>query len=274
VNTRSLYLRLFNRDLPLSNLTLCPLIDFANHTTSADTHLGAFPQIHLVNEARPSNLNKFLAPGAAHDMVFMSPPDRELNEGEEVFLRYGGHCNRTLFVEYGFVDEHGDPSFAEVNVDDLMDAMFRNSGEFEACRDVLKREGYTEKWCLYLSPAPPHPSFTLISTLRLLNSWAEEKGALEVSFTHVLAGQLSDRVEALVRQNLERLCQTVVERSKAALKCLREAEERLEGFSSKNTPLWSSWAGGNVKELWLEESKVARAVLSSIESVVEISDFP
>lgn len=78
-------------------------------------------------------------------MAFVSLPDRELNEGEEVFLRYGGHCNRALFVEYGFVDEQGDPSISEVNVEDLMDTLFRDAGEFgEACRDVLKREGYTE----------------------------------------------------------------------------------------------------------------------------------
>jgi len=272
VNTRSLYLRLFNRDLPLSNLTLCPLIDFANHTTSVDGRLGAFPQIRPVNEARPSNLNKFLAPGATHDMVFVSPPDRELNEGEEMFLRYGGHCNRTLFVEYGFVDEHRDPSTAEVNVHDLMDAMFCNAGEFgETCRDILRREGYAKNWCLYLSPAPPHPSYTLITALRLLNSRGDEKkGGLEASWTAVVADHLSDRVEALVCQDVKHLCQSVVERSDAALTRLKGGE----GVSCTRAPPWSSWAVRNVKELWLEENNVARAVLSSLESGVKISDFP
>ncbi|KLO18588.1 SET domain-containing protein [Schizopora paradoxa] len=274
VNTRCLYIRLFNHDYPLTNLTLCPLIDFANHTTSQDTRPGAFPQIRCTNEARLGGSNNFLAPGATHDMAFVSHPDRELIEGEEVFLRYGGHCNRALFVEYGFVDEHGEPSISEVNVEDLMDALFRDAGEVgDACRDVLQREGYTKNLCLFLSPSPPHPSYTVISALRLLASRLSGRGeTLQASWAAVLAGRPPDGVDVSVRQSLERLCQTIAERSKRALDHLKEKEQQSHG--TLDAPPWSSWAVRNVRKLWDEEDKVACAVLGSLQGGVQISDFP
>lgn len=43
--------------------------------------------------------------------------ERLVRPGEELFLRYGDHCNRILFAEYGFVDKQAP---AEVHVLDIV----------------------------------------------------------------------------------------------------------------------------------------------------------
>ena len=77
-------------------------------------------------------------------MFFASPSDRSLNAGEELFLRYGGHSNRTLFGEYGFVDKHADPCTIEIDVRDLVNDLIDRLGEAgKECREILERHGQT-----------------------------------------------------------------------------------------------------------------------------------
>lgn len=61
-------------------------------------------------------------------------------------LRYGGHANRVLFVEYGFVnapigDGEGE---GEVDVQDLVEDVFREGdvGVAKLMKGVLEDEGY------------------------------------------------------------------------------------------------------------------------------------
>ena len=68
---------------------------------------------------------------------------------QELFLTYGAHPNRTLFVEYGFVNEVEDADLVsgnyagEVNLDDIVEDMFSRRGAVGAwMKYVLERQGY------------------------------------------------------------------------------------------------------------------------------------
>jgi hypothetical protein len=76
---------------------MCPILDFANHTSNLP---------HTYPE--PSRAEIWDQPPSAafgDDFVLLSPRDKTLNPGEQVFLKYGAHSNRMLFTEYGFTDE-------------------------------------------------------------------------------------------------------------------------------------------------------------------------
>lgn len=137
VNTRCLYLRVFSKHLPLSNLTLCPIIDFANHSSSS-----TYPQMRpekVATDIWTDHSNPVVRP---HDFVFISP-DRQMGCGEELFLKYGSHSSRTLFTEYGFVDESADASGGEVEVSDCLDGILNGKRAEDHIRRLLDEEGYS-----------------------------------------------------------------------------------------------------------------------------------
>ena len=85
----------------------------------------------------------------AGDMTLMSPAELNVEENEEMHLIYGGHSNKTLFVEYGFVIRFSAEAlckgqfFGEVDVHDLVKDLFRQREETgERMRDILVKEGY------------------------------------------------------------------------------------------------------------------------------------
>lgn len=140
MNTRCLYLRLFSSDLhlPLSNLTLCPIVDFANHTASF-----SLPQIY------PRDISSIVFADDQH-FSFISP-SCNTRAGEELYLRYGGHCNRTLFTEYGFVDDDADARDCEVDVSDIVETLLRSTARFgDEMRRTLEKEGYLRYSRAYL----------------------------------------------------------------------------------------------------------------------------
>lgn len=106
---------------------MCPLIDLANHSASNDVLLMK-PKKH---EPRPGKQ-------LPTDFIFMLP-ERSLLKEEEVFLRYGEHCNRLLFAEYGFVDEHAGK---EVNVLDVIKQLLAQKKQTSTYLDILEEEGY------------------------------------------------------------------------------------------------------------------------------------
>jgi len=69
---------------------MCPILDFANHTNNPEPC-----KAELYDQAFPR--------ASGDDLVLLSPKDKSIYPGEEVFLKYGAHSNRTLFTEYGFV---------------------------------------------------------------------------------------------------------------------------------------------------------------------------
>ena len=122
----------------MSNLTLSPLVDFANHPSSAGSLLLQPPAPSRVFAKSTYSIN------AERDkFVFQSP--REFTPvGEEVYLKYGDHSNVTLFTEYGFVDnrEHSD---GEVDVSDLAHELIRGMGEDgERVKHFIEDQGCSE----------------------------------------------------------------------------------------------------------------------------------
>lgn len=130
VNTRCLYHRIKESISHTDNISLCPLLDFANHSSSP----------HVM---RPADSHKQKAPPGdipnKYSLSFLSPSDRPIEPDEEIFLRYGDHSNKTLFVEYGFVLE--DHKFPEVDIQDIVEKKFLSSPR-SILRELLEREAY------------------------------------------------------------------------------------------------------------------------------------
>ena len=83
--------------------------------------------------------------------MLLSPGDRATDGGCELFLKYGAHANRTLFVEYGFVnaldtldrnDSEGGELW-EVDAQDVVEKLFADRGSVgEQMKATLEDEGY------------------------------------------------------------------------------------------------------------------------------------
>lgn len=211
VNTRCLYHQLKPPKSHPDNISLCPLLDTANHS-------------FLPHVFRPTDNNK-------GSLSFISPPDRPIEPNEELFLKYGNHANRTLFAEYGFVVENH--PFPEVDTQDILEPMLLSH------RDTLEREGYWGRWTMHLNPAPAHPSYRLLTALRLYHSPNEK------DWVAMIRGErenISQKNEMACRQFLACLCEQIIKRCD----CRREKGTR-EG-----------------ELLWAEERETAMGVLESI----------
>jgi hypothetical protein len=84
------------------------------------------------------------------DFTLMSPRTQSLSAGDEIFLRYGTHPNRKLFVEYGFVNIPGSceaqdkvPKDGQVDLRDLvLEALGRRDDVGAWMQNVLEEHGY------------------------------------------------------------------------------------------------------------------------------------
>ncbi|EJD44044.1 hypothetical protein AURDEDRAFT_166763 [Auricularia subglabra TFB-10046 SS5] len=196
VNTRSIYYGFSPSPVSTYNVTLCPLLDFANHPTDDMSNSG-------------SSVPTFHAPAA-------------LAPGDEAFLNYGGHPDTTLFAEYGFVT--GADARAQVDVGPELEPLF--AGE-PAKRELLERHDYWGEWTLHLAPLA-HPSYRTMTALRLLaveflpGGDPEQSTGFKRWLDTVNGAQdfMPEPLELAARQTLETLCQNI----------LKEAEERLSHF--------------------------------------------
>ncbi|OCH95546.1 SET domain-containing protein [Obba rivulosa] len=268
VNTRCIYYRM--RPRPKSdpdNMTLCPILDFANHHWE---HTQILPIIDSDIWAVPPGRK------VGDDFQFLSTADCVIEEGQELFLQYGHHSNRTLMTEYGFVNRVSAETMAsgqfsgEVDVQDIVEALFfhRNGSLRDLLRTVLEDEGYWGDWTLHSSPLPAHPSYRLISALRLyhaLEDWhATELDDSEPTdvinkWRDVVNGQamlISDSNETQWRGTVLDICESVGERARRGLQQCEEVKPENVG--------WWRWAVGNIGCLWREELEVAQAVGHSI----------
>ncbi|KZP12004.1 SET domain-containing protein [Athelia psychrophila] len=268
VNTRCIYYQVHASRSSPDNLTMCPILDFANHT-STSRHMSPVPIDFRSLSTLPRGSPK------KGQLVFVSPREA-IEEGEEIFLCYGAHANRTLFVEYGFVNdipigaEHSDEYNGEVDVQDIVERLFTEAGpQGMWLKGVLEDNAYWGDWTLHASPRPAYPSFRLIAALRLYHLTLSVESTPESTrvgqfiepWQDTLLGRkhtISDENEAAWRATLYDICQEVGERAKCAL-------ERLEsGLEGGNASSWSLWMKKNICALWTEEQIVAAAVAASV----------
>ncbi|GJE95126.1 SET domain-containing protein [Phanerochaete sordida] len=277
VNTRCIYYQLDSATSAPENMTLCPILDFANHRPN-NTHIVAVQPTSLFPPT-PGSLGKGRH-GLGGDYIFMSSSETPVHKDEELFLRYGSHSNRMLLVEYGFGNlwdegECRDGKFGgEVDVQDMVEKLFAARGAVgRALKEVLETEGYWGDWTMHSQPVPAHPSYRLISALRLSQLAVDEsegeafERALE-RWRAVLWGQeeqVSAENEQAWRDALLLMCERIAETATSGMAAVRERlpRERASGAG------WTGWMLGNIERLWREEYEVAEAVASSVRGGVE-----
>lgn len=139
VNTRCVYYRVRKARSDPDNISLCPVLDFANHTASGP-HMISMPS---------NNVQEIYSWMKSGDITLVSPAGQNTGKNEEMYLVYGGHPNRTLFVEYGFIVHFSMEAlvngqfFGEVEVQSLVESLFRQRGKVgKWMKDILIREGY------------------------------------------------------------------------------------------------------------------------------------
>ncbi|KAJ7046763.1 hypothetical protein C8F04DRAFT_1061658 [Mycena alexandri] len=229
VNTRCIYHRLKSTRSHPDNLTLCPILDFGNHTVAGPCMTPRLSDAERSNTAPIPRLG---------DPLTLLSPDTPTKPGEELYLTYGAHPNRTLFVEYGFVVPcTSDDSRAEVEVQDLVEPLF-DTDDGAVKRKMLQDCGYWGDWTLDGSPAV---SYRLITALRLLHvSLVDSNGALQ-RWQDTLTGlrdTISEVNEAAWKETVVEVCAALVQRA--------------------NTR--RSSVPGDVSILWAEELQVASRV--------------
>ncbi|KAF9532962.1 hypothetical protein CPB83DRAFT_846676 [Crepidotus variabilis] len=275
VNTRCIYHRLAKTRSHPDNMTLCPILDFANHTPKEPYTYPRASQAELWNTG-PSR--KF-----GENFILQSPASCIVPPGTELFLRYGMHANSTLFTEYGFVNmvKWSDPAQdisaeTESQVDSSVEKLFEERGPIGSwMKNVLLDEGYWGDWTMHTIPAPAHPSYRLITALRLYHILPTNTEALPSQHradqllngwrNTTLGNQdvISTLNENLWRDTLLRLCEGNI-RNAEGRSCLKAVfEETDEGNFG-----WHSAAVKTIQLLWQEELHVAKAVMKSLQENV------
>ncbi|KAF5365607.1 hypothetical protein D9758_003298 [Tetrapyrgos nigripes] len=265
VNTRCIFLQLKKARSDPDNLTLCPILDFANHTCQR-------PQIDVEpNKEKHEN-------GAVFSVL--SPRNMSVSADEEIFLTYGAHCNRNLFVEYGFVlhplSESWDNCVVEVEVDDIVEELFRQKGSVGTwMMEILRTENYwrwvrisddghtltsiARDWTIHSNSESIYPSFRLVTCLRLYNLLpcgsvpANGEESLQ-SWRRTVIGtqhEISTENEFAWKETLRKICCSIIHRAETWMK-------------------HSEQVGSDVMTLWKEELYVARYILKRIRNGEEL----
>ena len=139
VNTRCIFYRIQPKLSDPDNFTLCPVLDLANHS-SGRTHI--FPVVD-------SEVWGEVAKKPPKYFVFYGPSEEPVQQGQQLYLRYGAHSNAFLFTEYGFVNEVIDDAITnntyagEVDVQELVEGVFAEKGSLGIrLKEILMDEGY------------------------------------------------------------------------------------------------------------------------------------
>lgn len=136
-------------------MTLCPILDFANHTTKPP-YTTPEPTRAELWDTGPSSSKKF------GDKFVLLSPSNVTGPTEELYLRYGLHSSATLFSEYGFVShldfaEQSDETLGgQLDLGGVIEDLFARRGVVGSwMKDVLVEEGYWgwakfPHFCVYL----------------------------------------------------------------------------------------------------------------------------
>lgn len=116
---------------------MSPIVDLANHSVSETPTPYLFPA-----DVSSSKATHYSLP---------APEGRKMEQGEEIFLRYGAHPEGFLMAEYGFAsgswegkDGEGRNEWDEVGLDGEVETLFGTLPEVEGVkkREILEKEGY------------------------------------------------------------------------------------------------------------------------------------
>ncbi|KAG8756245.1 hypothetical protein FRC14_003260 [Serendipita sp. 396] len=238
VNTRSLYYGCKRSRSHQDNITMCPLLDFANHS------LGA------------TNFNTSEFRRAGHPIPTMIAPKNGLRSEEQVYLLYGFHSNQTLFVEYGFTASISPP---ELSIDSRVVTRFGKTEGGAEKRALLEARGYWGDWTLHADPTPAHPSYRLIPALRLLHVSLQDQSALQ-------------RWEATVNGELDEISPQNSERMRNTLKelCLELQEEAAAHLSPLDALIEEGFSMASIQQLWLEQHDICTAIVQNISDGIEL----
>ncbi|KAF8761564.1 Oxidoreductase family, C-terminal alpha/beta domain [Rhizoctonia solani] len=218
VNTRCLYHGLGFAQ-PSDNVTMCPILDFANHTS--------------IDSLSITQDEFALGDG----MAFSTPGP--IKNGDQVYLRYGGHSNAFLFSEYGFVLPLG------------------LQGAYNQCLTLTDTHS---DWTFHVQDGEARPSYRVIIALRLLhvsiNSEDDSNHELQLWEDSImgLVDNVSEENELKVRQSVIDLCKTIVERSKTKISYVRSQVADREASG----PVEWLHVLDMIEQLWEEEYYVAK----------------
>ncbi|KIK59906.1 hypothetical protein GYMLUDRAFT_261879 [Collybiopsis luxurians FD-317 M1] len=251
VNTRCIYYQVKNSPSDPDNLTLCPILDFANHTS----HL---PCMNPLSAGRTSvtNVDRGLS---------VLSPDTSVDAESELYLKYGSHCNRVLFAEYGFVLDPAsipeDQRVLEVKVDDLVQDYISKKGESGLwMKEILETENYWLDWTMHFASGSAFLSYRLITVLRLISIFPSgplppQSETMLRPWKEIVLGQreqLSSEHECAWRNLLRQICSAIIERASRAL-----TEAAVRSHES-------------IVVLWEEERFIASQILVLVENGGEL----
>ncbi|KAF9264698.1 hypothetical protein L218DRAFT_998207 [Marasmius fiardii PR-910] len=193
--------------------------------------------------------------------VLHAPAEIATQANAEVYLKYGSHCNRVLFVEYGFAlrrSETEQPP-CEVEVDDLVEPMFEKQGKIgQWAKDILQAHNYWKDYTLHVA----YPSFRLVTALRLYAMVLARQEVIADTdrderflspWLATIAGH-SDTVSREVESQwltilVEKICQPIIARANIGLMKLNEREgPGVEGL----------------EVLWEEELYIAQCICEKV----------
>ncbi|KAH7344599.1 hypothetical protein B0J17DRAFT_636045 [Rhizoctonia solani] len=245
VNTRCLYHSL-DYVQSSDNVTMCPILDFANHT----------PMVSL------SITQDEFALGDGMAFSTSGP----VNEGDQIYLRYGGHSSAFLFSEYGFVLHPGRKDThmidGEIVVDFDVEELLRGAKDFKLKEELLKDRNYWGDWTLHAEGGYGRPSYRVIPALRLLhisidpeNDTNHELKLWEDSILG-LTENVSKENESMVRESLITLCERIVRRSTVNISQMRS---RMVNDEAIRPTEWLQVLS-MIERLWEEEYEVAESV--------------
>ncbi|KAF8163286.1 hypothetical protein B0H34DRAFT_694841 [Crassisporium funariophilum] len=266
VNTRCVYHRIAKSRSDPDNMTLCPILDFANHTANPPY---TFPQPSPgeIWNSGPSIKKKLGDP-----FILLSPSTSSISIDQELFLRYGTHSNSTLFAEYGFVNmSPSDGTEGEVEMDALVEALFDQKGATGLwMKEVLVQEGYWGDWTMHSTPAQAFPSYRLITALRIFHLVAntdtvpeDSESLLEIWRDTTLGkrGIISEENERLWRATSMRLCGSLIEEAEKGITTIRDNDIYI---GLEDTNAWLGSVRLFIEILHREGIEVAKAVEGSL----------
>ncbi|KAF9477385.1 SET domain-containing protein [Pholiota conissans] len=273
VNTRCVYHRLMKSRSDPDNMTLCPILDFANHAENPPYCIPLPTKSEIWNTG-PLGKGKF-----GEKFVLLSPSPSTTSAGSEIYLRYGPHSNATLFSEYGFVLPHDTTGFGEdgyigeFELLEPVEALFKERGVVGVwMKEILVAEGYWGDWTLYSTPAPAHPSYRLITALRLYHLIPLSTNAIPLNSEQLLdqwrnttlgkQDKISEENETFWRGTLLALCWNVIQNGKAGI----ERVQKVDGGHPSSTTFLLASAKASIESLWREEVTIASAMIRSLEN--------